>query len=88
MDPAQRTVRIEVRVSLKPGVMDAEAESVEKALGLLAIAPTPTVRTARIYELEFTGISVAEARRLADAAVDRLLANPVVHRVGLRVDPE
>lgn len=87
MDPAQRTVRIEVRVSLKPGVMDAEAASVEKALGLLAISPTPVVQTARIYDLEFTGVTVEEAQHLAQEAVDRLLANPVVHRVSMRADP-
>jgi phosphoribosylformylglycinamidine synthase PurS subunit len=88
VDPTHRTVRIEVRVSLKPGVMDAEAESVEKALGLLAITPTPVVRTARIYELEFSDVTVEEARHLAQEAVDRLLANPVVHRVRLSADPE
>ncbi len=57
-------------------------------MGLLAIVPTPVVRTARIYDLEFSGVPVEEARRLAQEAVDRLLANPVVHRVSLRAEPE
>ncbi len=75
------SVRVEVRVELKPGVLDAEAESIEKALGLLGIASVPRVTTARVYDLEFSGVSPDEARRCADEAVDRLLANPVIHRV-------
>ena len=72
---------IEVRVELKPGVMDAEAESVAKSLALLGIPNVGAVRTAHVYSLEFTDVSDAEAERLASRAVDRLLANPVIHRV-------
>jgi phosphoribosylformylglycinamidine synthase PurS subunit len=78
---AAATVRFEVRVELKPGVEDAEAESVEKSLGLLGIEPAPHVTTARVYDLEFRGVDAAEGRRLSDRAVERLLANPVIHRV-------
>jgi phosphoribosylformylglycinamidine synthase PurS subunit len=80
-------VRIEVRIELKPGVVDAEAESIEKSLGLLGIQPVPHVKTARIYDLEFEGVSAAEARRLSDSAVERLLANPVIHTVTVRAAP-
>lgn len=76
-----QSIRMEVRVELKPGVMDAEALSIEKSLGLLGIASVRRVTTARIYDLEFSNVTVEEARRLADEAVDRLLANPVIHRV-------
>jgi phosphoribosylformylglycinamidine synthase PurS subunit len=75
---------VEVRVELKPGVMDAEAESIEKSLGLLGIPSVRHVTTARIYDLEFEGVNAAAARRLADQAVERLLANPVIHRVSVR----
>jgi len=81
------TVRIEVRVELKPGVMDAEAESIEKSLALLGIPSVHRVTTARIYDLEFANVPEPEARRLADRAVDRLLANPVIHRVTVRPLP-
>ena len=75
---------VEVRVELKPGIMDAEAESIEKSLGLLGLSEVTHVRTARVYTLEFQGASKEEAERLANRAVDRLLANPVIHRVELR----
>lgn len=84
---AERTVRMEVRVELKPGVLDAEAESIEKSLGLLGIPSVRHVTTARIYDLEFAGVSDEEALRLANRAVERLLANPVIHRVSVHPVP-
>jgi phosphoribosylformylglycinamidine synthase subunit PurS len=78
---------MEVRVELKPGVMDAEAVSIEKSLGLLGIASVHRVTTARIYDLEFSDVSLPEAKRLADEAVERLLANPVIHHVTVQPVP-
>ena len=75
---------MEVRVALKPGVMDAEAETIEKSLGLLGLVPAPRVRTARIYLLEFAGVDRTVAEAKAREAVERLLANPVVHQATVR----
>ena len=72
---------VEVRVEYKPGVQDPEALSIEKSLGLLGIPEVSRVGTARVYRLEFAGVPQVEAERLAARAVDRLLANPVIHRV-------
>jgi phosphoribosylformylglycinamidine synthase PurS subunit len=80
-------MRWEVRVELKPGVLDAEAESIAKSLLLLGLTPLKRVTTARIYELEFEGIDRGESERLAREAVDRLLANPVIHAVSIRPVP-
>ncbi|MCI4324609.1 MAG: phosphoribosylformylglycinamidine synthase subunit PurS [Thermoplasmata archaeon] len=78
---------VEVRVEYKPGVLDPEASSIEKSLGLLGIPEVSHVGTARIYRLEFSGVSQVEAERLAARAVDRLLANPVIHRVTITASP-
>jgi phosphoribosylformylglycinamidine synthase subunit PurS len=88
LDLPTRSVRLEVRVELKPGVLDAEAESVEKSLGLLGISGVRHVRTARVYDLEFEDLTAAEAHHRAEEAVDRLLANPVIHRVTIRPHPD
>ena len=74
----------QIRVELKPGILDAESESIEKSLALLGIAGVRAVSTARIYDLEFEGVTESEAHRRAQEAVDRLLANPVIHRVTIR----
>ncbi len=84
--PVSRTV-IEVRVELKPGVLDAEAESVQRSLTLLGIGPVAHVRTARVFVLEFGDIDAPTAERMAHEAVDRLLANPIIHRVRLTALP-
>jgi phosphoribosylformylglycinamidine synthase PurS subunit len=78
------SIIVEIRVELKPGILDAESESIHKSLGLLGISGVAAVGTARIYALIFRGISEAEAQQRAQVAVDRLLANPVIHRVSLR----
>ena len=84
---AAGTHRVEVRVELKPEVADAEAESVARSLALLGVAGVRRVHIARLFDLEFEGIDPAEARRRAQEAVDRLLANPVIHRVAIRPLP-
>ncbi len=71
-------------MELKEGILDAEAESVLKSLTLLGIPSLRRVTTARIYDLEFDGATETEALGRAREAVDRLLANPVIHRVTVR----
>ena len=82
--PGTKGVRVEIRVELKPGVMDAEASAVKKALGLLGIDGLGDVGTARVYTLEFPGAKPADAEKRAQAAVEKLLANPVIHRVEMK----
>jgi phosphoribosylformylglycinamidine synthase subunit PurS len=82
------SVHVEVRVELKPGILDAEGESIAKSLALLGIRSVRHVGTARVYDLEFVGVGRPAAERLAGEAVDRLLANPVVHRVSVRPLPD
>jgi phosphoribosylformylglycinamidine synthase PurS subunit len=80
----ERRKRIEVRVELKPEVMDAEAEATKHALDLLGIGGLDRVKMARIYELEFMGLDMKEAQRRTDQCVEKLLANPVIHKVTVR----
>jgi phosphoribosylformylglycinamidine synthase len=68
--PAARVIEVHPL----PGVMDPAAESVRLAVQDLLGKPVRVV-TGRRYEM--TGVSDEEARRLGE----RLLANPVVHRV-------
>jgi len=81
---ASNVIRVEVRVELKAGILDAEADSIQKSLGLLGIPSVSRVSTAHLYELQFAGVDEPRALQLANQAVDRLLANPVIHRVMVR----
>jgi phosphoribosylformylglycinamidine synthase PurS subunit len=75
---------VEVRVEYKPGVLDPEAASVERALRLLGVKGVVSVRCARTYVLRVRGSDGARARARAEEAVEKLLANPVIHRVEIR----
>jgi phosphoribosylformylglycinamidine synthase PurS subunit len=83
VDGDSARITIEVRVELKPGILDAEADSVLKSLGLLGIPSVTAVRTAKVFALEFEGVDPQRAEAIARDAVDRLLANPVIHRVSV-----
>ena len=63
-----------VEVHPLPGVMDPDAEPIEAAIRTLIQQPV-TVRTARRFDL--AGVDQAAARH----AVERSLANPVIHAV-------
>jgi phosphoribosylformylglycinamidine synthase subunit PurS len=81
MANGDRKLRVEIRVELKPGVLDPEAQTVEKSLAQLGIGPVSRVSTARVYVLEFQDMERNRADAIAREAVERLLANPVIHRV-------
>jgi phosphoribosylformylglycinamidine synthase PurS subunit len=78
---------VEIRVELKRGILDAEADSIEKSLHLLGLSGLTEVHTARIFSLTFRGVSEPEARERAQRAVDQLLANPVIHHVEFSARP-
>jgi len=69
---------IEVKVRLKPGVLDAEGKNVQKSLELLGIA-VDGVTAVKSYRIVFDRATQAEALEAAQESCRRLLANPVVH---------
>lgn len=69
---------IEVRVKLKKGMVDAEGDTVRKALNLLGYR-VGSVDTEKIFVLSVDAASKDTALREADNACKRLLANPVIH---------
>lgn len=83
----ERGTSLEVRVSLKPGVADAEGEAVKKALELLSIRGLGDVTVSKVYRLTFPRASAERAARQAELAVQRLLANPVIHAVSVTRGP-
>ncbi len=80
---ADAGTRVEVRVELKPGVVDAEGMATKRALDLLGIEGLTEVRLSRTYALDFEGLSGPEALRRAGECVEKLLANPVIHAVNV-----
>lgn len=85
MSPKNKIIRFkmiyqaEARIELKPGVMDAEGETVQKSLRLLGY-PTTKVNTIKVYSINVEADSVEEAQKKIEDACRRLLANPVIQK--------
>jgi phosphoribosylformylglycinamidine synthase subunit PurS len=78
---------IEIKVRLKPGVLDAEGKNVQKSLELLGVH-VQSVAAVKTYWIVFERDAEAAAMEAAHEACRRLLANPVVHDYTIRVLPE
>jgi phosphoribosylformylglycinamidine synthase subunit PurS len=69
-----RTVRI--TVALKPGVLDAQGQAIQKGLDALGYAGVRAVRAGRYFEIEMRDTPDLEAR--VRAMCEGLLANPLI----------
>ncbi|MFH1789176.1 MAG: phosphoribosylformylglycinamidine synthase subunit PurS [Candidatus Altiarchaeota archaeon] len=76
--------QIEVRITLKKGMADAEGESVKKALVLLGY-PIEKVETVKTYVLTVKADKKEKALKDAENACRKLLANPVIQDYTLKV---
>jgi phosphoribosylformylglycinamidine synthase len=75
---------VEVRISLKPGILDPEARAIQHALADLGF-PTKRLSTARVFSLSLEAEDRAGAEETARQMCERLLANPVIHRYEVEV---
>jgi len=75
---------VEVRITLKPGILDPEARAIQHALADLGF-PTGRLTTARIFSISMEAGDRAEAEEKARQMCERLLANPVIHRYEVEV---
>ena len=76
--------RVEVKVNLKKGVLDAEGETVKKSLDLLGFK-VENVETVKNYVLTVEGASEEEAVEVVRGACEKLLANPVIQEYQVKV---
>jgi len=81
-------MRARVFVTLKPSVFDPQGTTVAEALHSLGFAAVKDVRQGKYFELDLDASSAEEARRLAAAAADKLLANPVIESYRIEVAPD
>jgi phosphoribosylformylglycinamidine synthase PurS subunit len=75
---------VEVRISLKPGILDPEARAIQHALADLGF-PTTQLTTARIFSISMEAEDRSHAEEMARQMCERLLANPVIHRYEVEV---
>ena len=78
-------MKARVEVSFRPGVLDPEAQAIERALGSLGFAGIQGVRRAKVIELELDARDRSAAEAQLKAMCEQLLANPVIetYRISL-----
>ena len=79
-------MRARVYVTLKTSVFDPQGTTVADALHTLGYANVKDVRQGKYFELDIDAASPEEARRVAEEAADKLLANPVIESFRVEVD--
>jgi phosphoribosylformylglycinamidine synthase PurS subunit len=67
-----------VRVTLKGGVLDPEAKTIQRSLNRLGFG-VENLRTADEYVVEIDAVDENEVREQAEEMCERLLANPTIH---------
>jgi phosphoribosylformylglycinamidine synthase len=78
-------MRVEIRVSLKPGVVDAEGKNTLKAIQLQGFKGVDSVGTSKVYVIEMSAKDPDEAKKMGEEISRALLANPVIHDYSITV---
>jgi phosphoribosylformylglycinamidine synthase len=71
-------VKARVLVRLKPGILDVQGASVQRALHGLGFAEVQALRVGKVLDIELDGVSGDSGRRRVEEMCARLLTNPVI----------
>jgi phosphoribosylformylglycinamidine synthase len=71
-------MKVRITVSLRPGVLDPAAATIQRSLGQLGFAGVTSLVQRRVFELEIARDDRDAVLAEANAMADRLLANPVI----------
>jgi phosphoribosylformylglycinamidine synthase subunit PurS len=78
--------KAKVAVSFKTGVLDPEAQAIERSLAGLGFAEVRGVRRTKLIELEIGARDHTEAERQVRAMCEKLLANPVIETFHIEIE--
>ena len=78
-------MKARVLIRLKPGILDAQGASVQRALDGLGFHEVREARVGKVVELDVDGESRDEVRRRVDEMCGRLLVNPVIEDVTIEL---
>ena len=76
----------EVRISLKKGMLNPEASTIQRALALLDYQVEDT-KTSETITFSLEAKSPEDAREEVDQMCQRLLCNPIIHDYQIIVSP-
>ena len=71
-------MKARILVRLKPGILDVQGASVQRALHGLGFAEVQALRVGKVLDIELDGVSGDSARRRVEEMCARLLTNQVI----------
>jgi phosphoribosylformylglycinamidine synthase PurS subunit len=71
-------VKARVLVRLKPGILDVQGASVQRALLGLGFDEVQGIRVGKVLDLDLQGVNGDQVRRRVEEMCARLLTNPVI----------
>lgn len=75
-----------IYVTLKPGVLDAQGDTVRSALETLGFAGLADVRVGKFMVLTLNSLTKEQAATQVDEMCKRLLANPVIEEYRFEIE--
>lgn len=82
------TMKAQVHVRLKPGVLDPQGKAIGNALEALGFEGIAEVRQGKLIELDLTETDPVRARGQVEAMCRELLANPVIEDYTIALIPQ
>lgn len=78
-------IKAEIKVVLKPGVLDPQGETVKGSLRTLGYDEVEDVRIGKLIELSLRGTDVSLAEKRVVEMCRKLLANPVLETYDVKL---
>ncbi len=75
----------EVRIELKPGVLDAEGKTVKHSLELLGFDSVENVESIKVFKIKINADSKEKAKEKTDNMCQKMLANPVINNYNISI---
>ncbi len=75
-------------VAALDGIADPEGQTIERALPLLGFGDVEHMRVGKVFRFTLDAPDLGSARARAEQLCDRLLANPVIERSAVLVEPD
>ena len=79
-------MKARIVIGFRPGVLDPEAQAIERSLRSLGFAGVSGVRKEKVIELELAAEDRAQAEAQARDMCEKLLANPVIETYAVSVE--
>jgi phosphoribosylformylglycinamidine synthase PurS subunit len=78
-------MKVRVRVTLKPGILDPQGKAIGNALAALGFGGIGEVRQGKVIEIEIAETDPARIRQQTEAMCKQLLANPVTEDYAIEI---